>query len=237
MRSIPNRGAEVLWSMASKRIEAAPLALAALSTLIARASAAEGTLQQQALLANSSSSALGGGHSAEQTAGGLALAASAEQTAGGVALAAELPPLGSPRLAAVVQAQQAALQGTTTLDGEADFSTYLRTHAGFFTAILTLIMMPVVIFLGCCLERRCRRAQKLRAAAKKKRADADGSSGEDERQQQTGGDEPSGRPPVLPAKLARGPGGPAPPKPPVRVDPALLPVDAYLGVPPVSNLL
>ena len=140
------------------------------------------------------------------------------------------PPLASSTFHASTLAAAAVPAHTMELTGRT-LQGYVVDHAGFVSACLTLTMLPLFIFLGCCIARRCRRATKR--ATMKKRPDMDDDAEESP---------PRGRAAATPrhappeSSSSRQP-APEPKLPPVRVDPTLLPVDAYLGVPPKQFVL
>jgi hypothetical protein len=112
-------------------------------------------------------------------------------------------------------------------DRNVTVSGYVTEHSGFVAAVLTLFLLPTLLFLSCCMVRRCRRSAQARAALIKR------------------GDQTSRTAAPLPPKEDNKddhpddyaePEAPALPRLP-PVDRAFLPVDAYIGVPPRRDLV
>ena len=126
-----------------------------------------------------------------------------------------------------IAAAQQHISSTTTL---VDWQAYVGDHTGFVAAVVVLLLVPVFIFAGCCLNRVFKRIAKQRAAERRrKQADHESAPASDDEYDSDRGSKPrAGAPPPAQAP-------PSPPPPPVNS--AFLPVDAYLGVPPKQFVL
>ena len=110
------------------------------------------------------------------------------------------------------------------------FGEYVSDHGGFVAGVLSFVLVPCIIAIGCWVARRyVTNLRKQRAAqAAKKRAD--------EVYQYTNSQHDAGAltgatdfMPGTPESMHASPPGP-PPFEPVFIDPVYLPVDAYVGV-------
>ena len=70
------------------------------------------------------------------------------------------------------------ISSTTTL---VDWQAYVGDHTGFVAAVIVLLLVPVFIFAGCCLNRVFKRLAKQRAAERvEKQADHESAPASDD---------------------------------------------------------
>lgn len=124
-----------------------------------------------------------------------------------------------PSLQSVQAYDEVASSNDTSSNGFDSAGEYITAHGGFVLALGLLITIPLLALIGCCIYRRCRKQAAETETGRKKQTDSSAPSLAD------------------PEDFDIAPPPPAPTVPmPVTLNPALLPVDAFHGVPPSRNL-